>query len=103
MTTIRNLKELEGAPHATVFEGAEPKTIRLTLDAGERVEPHQHPGRTVVLHVLEGGITLHLGEESFELSGGDIAHFDGDRSISPVATEASTALVILARTPEERD
>jgi quercetin dioxygenase-like cupin family protein len=96
MTTIRSLTDLDGRPHANVFPDAEPKTIRLTLDAGERVDPHRHPERTIVFHVLEGAIDLQLGADTFELADGDIAHFDGDREISPVASEDSTALIVLA-------
>jgi len=100
MTTIHSLADLDGSPHANVFHGAEPKTIRLTLEADERVAPHQHPGREIVFHLLEGEIDLHLGEDTVELSEGDIARFDGDQEISPVASEDSTALIVLAHTPE---
>lgn len=100
MTTVRRLPDLDGDPHATVFPGAEPRTVRLTLEAGERVDPHRHPGREVVFYVPEGAIELHLGDDTVELSGGDIARFDGDREISPVASEDSTALIVLAPAPE---
>lgn len=100
MTTIHSLTDLDGSPHANVFPETEPKTIRLTLDAGERVDPHRHPDREIVFSLLEGGIDLHLGEETFELTEGDIARFDGDREISPVASENSTALIVLAHASE---
>ncbi|WP_311173715.1 cupin domain-containing protein [Halobellus ordinarius] len=96
MTEIEQLSALDGQPHANVFPSSEPKTIRLTLAAGEGVDPHTHPGRDVVLYLLEGAIELHLDEETHSLEAGDIARFDGEREISPVATEPSTALVVLA-------
>jgi quercetin dioxygenase-like cupin family protein len=102
MTSVRSLTDFDGSPHANVFPDAEPKTIRLTLEAGERVDPHRHPGRTIVFHVLEGALTLHLGANTFELADGDIAHFDGDQEISPVASEDSTALIVLAPATEVR-
>jgi len=45
MTTVHNLNELDGQPHANVFPDAEPKTIKLTLDAGGEVLSHSHPDR----------------------------------------------------------
>ena len=96
MTEIEHLPSLEGRPHANVFPTSEPKTIRLTLAAEERVDPHTHPGRDIVLYVLDGAIDLDLDDETHELAAGDVARFDGEREISPVARELSTALVVLA-------
>jgi quercetin dioxygenase-like cupin family protein len=96
MTTIRSLTDLDGSPHANVFPEAEPKTIRLTLDAGEQVDPHQHPGRDIVFYVLDGAVDLHLGTETFEMKEGGIARFEGEHEISPVAIEDSVALIVLA-------
>lgn len=100
MTTINSLSALDGTPHANVFPDSEPKTIRLTLEAGEVVDPHRHPGQKVVFFVLEGAVELHLDAETFELAAGDVAHFDGDQEISSVASEDSVALVVLARATE---
>jgi len=96
MTTTHDLDELDGQPHANVFPDAEPKTVRLTLDAGGEVAPHSHPGREIVLYLVEGRIELQVGEETHDLTAGDIARFDGDQEISPRAIEASTALIVLA-------
>jgi len=96
MTTIQTLSELEGQPHANVFPDAEPKTIRLALSAGEEVATHSHPGRDILLYLVEGTIELRLGDEMHELASGDVARFDGDREISPRATSESTALIVLA-------
>lgn len=96
MTAVRHLPSLEGTPHANVFPDSEPKTVRLALAAGERVAPHSHPGRAIVLYLIEGALELHLGSATRELEQGDIARFDGDQDVSPVATEASTALIVLA-------
>jgi quercetin dioxygenase-like cupin family protein len=101
MVEITHLPDLDAAPHATVFPGSEPTTVRLSLAAGERVEPHRHPGRSVVVAVLDGAIELALDGESHALDSGDVARFDGDRAVSPRATESSTALVVLAPTGGE--
>lgn len=89
------LEDLEGAPHARVFEG-EPQTIRLTLSAGDSIAPHQHPDRQIVFYVLEGHLTVTLGEDEYELEAGDIVRFDGDQYVSPEAIEDSVALLVLA-------
>lgn len=101
MTERAHLPDLDGTPHANVFPESEPKTVRLTLDAGEGVEAHRHPGRSVVLYVLDGSIELGLDDETHSLGRGDIVRFDGDREIAPLAREASTALVVLAPTPDD--
>jgi quercetin dioxygenase-like cupin family protein len=96
MSTIRTLDELEGSPHANVCPGAEPKTIRLTLSAGESVPPHDHPDREIVLYVIEGAIDLLLGEDTHRVAAGEVASFDGAQDISPEAVEDATALLVLA-------
>lgn len=101
MTNSVTLTNLEGEPHANVFPDAEPKTIRLTLDAGEAVPPHTHPDRQIVLYLIEGALDLQVGERQLSLEGGDIAQFDGDQEISPCATTESTALLVLARRESE--
>jgi len=97
VTTIRVLDDLEGEPHANAFPDAEPKTIRLTLAEGEKVPPHDHPDREIVFYLIEGEIELQLGEETHEVTAGDIAHFEGDQNVSPRAVEDSTALIVLAK------
>jgi quercetin dioxygenase-like cupin family protein len=96
VTTVRSLGDLKGEPHANVFPESEPKTIRLTLGEGDRVDPHQHPGRDIVLHLLKGAIELDLDEETHELTGGDVVQFEGEQEVSPYAVEDSVALIVLA-------
>jgi len=94
--SVVSLGDLEGEPHAAVFPGEEPKTVRLTLDAGESVPAHRHPGRTVVCHVLSGEVDLSLGDGEVTVGGGEVARFDGGQDISPTAVEPSVALLVLA-------
>ncbi|MFC7058457.1 cupin domain-containing protein [Halovenus salina] len=100
MTDITSLDDLDGQPHANVFPDAEPKTVRLALDEGQTVPEHTHPGRDIVLTVLDGEIDLQLGDDTHELTAGDIARFTGDQQISPTATRESTALIVLAPADE---
>lgn len=101
MTTIRTLDELDGQPHANVFPSAEPKTIRLALDAGDEVAPHSHPDREIVCYLIEGRIEMVLGDGTHELYPGDAARFDGDQEIAPRAVEDSIALIVLASRSDE--
>ncbi|WP_255171551.1 cupin domain-containing protein [Natrononativus amylolyticus] len=98
-TEVASLDDLEGRPHARLFDG-EPQTIRLTLEAGNCVAPHQHPDREIVLHLLEGRLTVTLGEEEYDVTEGTVVRFDGDQYVSPEAVEDSTALLVLAKRQE---
>ncbi|WP_418283144.1 cupin domain-containing protein [Halorubrum sp. DTA98] len=91
-----SLPDLDGEPHAVAFPGAEPKTVRLSLSAGESVPEHDHPDRQVLLYLLEGRLSLELNGESHEVTASELVRFDGDQPISPRATEPSTALIVLA-------
>lgn len=91
------LSDLDAEPHAHLFEADEPQTIRLSLDEGERVAPHQHPDRHVVFHLLEGRMEVTLGDQTATLEAGDVARFDGAQDISPHALESASALLVLAK------
>lgn len=96
MPEVTSLDRLDDAPHAEVFDDRAPRTVRLELEADQRVPEHRHPESNVVLHVLEGGIDLTLGDEVYDLEPGDVVRFDGDQDVSPYAREESTALVVFA-------
>jgi quercetin dioxygenase-like cupin family protein len=96
MTEVVALDEPPGEPHATVFPGAEPRTVRLRLDAGERVPEHTHPDREVVAYVVEAEVVFHVDGEAHEAAAGDVVRFDGRREVSPEARTDATALVVLA-------
>ncbi|XVH33264.1 cupin domain-containing protein (plasmid) [Haloferacaceae archaeon DSL9] len=101
MTSVVALDGIDGEPHANVFPGAEPKTIRLTLEAGESVPPHDHPDREIVFHLLSGRIRLRLGDEAVDVEEGEIARFDGAQPISPEALEDSRAVIVLANRTDD--
>ena len=96
MTSLVSLDDLDAEPHAVLFPDEEPKTIRLSLAAGDVIAAHRHPGREIVAHVLDGRIAFSLGDETHEVGPGDVARFDGDQEISPRAIEDSRALLVLA-------
>lgn len=94
-TELVHLPDLEGGGRTVVFEGA-PKTVRLSLDAGERVPPHQHPDREIVCYLIEGDLEVALGDDTVALEPGDAARFSGDQDIAPKARADSVALLVLA-------
>lgn len=100
MVEVRSLSELETEPHAEVFERPRPRTIRLQLEADQRIPPHRHPGTDIVLYLVAGRIELTVSSDEFELEANDVVQFSGDQSVSPYALERSTALLIFAPQPE---
>lgn len=99
MADTVSLDELTDSPHAKLFD--EPLVIRLDLSAGERVDPHRHPERTVVLHLLSGEMDLDLDDETHRLEPGDVIRFDGRREVSPTAVADGQALLVLSRRVED--
>lgn len=86
----------DGGDRSVLF-GGEPRTVRLSLSAGERVPAHDHPNRQILFHVLSGEIALDLDDQTYDLAAGDVLRFDGDRGISPEAVTDAEALVVLAK------
>lgn len=90
MTDVGTLADDE---RSILFES--PRTVRLSLAAGESVPTHQHPEATVIFAVHEGTCDLQVGEETLALEAGDVARFDGAQDIAPAAREDLRALVVL--------
>jgi quercetin dioxygenase-like cupin family protein len=90
-----SLDDLDDYPHASVFEDS-PKTVRLALDAGEGVAAHSHPGKDVLIVVLEGTVEVTLDGDSVTAEEGDVVRFDGEREVAPEAVTDARALVVLA-------
>lgn len=100
MAELASLDELTAAPHARPFDAGEPQVIRLALDADERVDPHTHPERQIVLFLRSGRIEVDLDDETHTMEAGDVVRFDGRREVSPYALEDSEALIVLAERVE---
>ncbi|MFD1564195.1 cupin domain-containing protein [Haloarchaeobius amylolyticus] len=96
MPEITSVGSLESTPHAAVFDVDAPRTVRLQLEADERMPKHRHPKSNVVLYVLDGTLELALGDDSYDLESGDVVRFDGDQEISPHARTACAALLVFA-------
>ena len=100
MPELTSLSDLTETPHAEVFDDGDPRTVRLQLEADERIPEHRHPESDAVFHLLSGSLELTLDGEIHELESGDLVRFDGEREISPHALEESIAVVFFARKSE---
>lgn len=76
-----------------------PRTVRVALDPDEEIAEHDHPGEDIVFFVVDGAMELRLDDEAYDLTGGDLLQFDGERTVAGTAREATTVLVILADRP----
>jgi len=91
---VASLDDLAGG--ARPFGEREPTTVYLSLDEGEEVPSHDHPGRDVLFLVRSGRIDLRVDGEPTVLDAGEVARFPGERAVAPRGIEASRALVVLA-------
>jgi quercetin dioxygenase-like cupin family protein len=94
------IRELPEQTHTDVFEEPRPRTVRLKLDADERVPGHSHPGMDIVLYLVSGHLELSLDDETYEVRPEQLVQFSGDCEISPRAVEPSVAILVFAPTGE---
>lgn len=83
-------------PHAELFETPRPRAVRLSLDAGQSMPAHTHPESDVLIHVVEGRMTVELDGEPYEAAAGDLLRFDGRREVAPRAETDAVAVVTFA-------
>lgn len=93
---VTDVDALDGTTHAEVFETTPPRTVCLSLDAGDSVPAHQHPESNVVIYVRSGALELTLEDDVHELDAGDAIRFDGAQAVSPAAVEDADAIVFFA-------
>lgn len=96
-----SLDDLTETPHEIVFPDSEPRTVRLSLEAGESLPAHTHPEREIVMYLVSGRLDVHVAGESNVLEPGDVLRFDGQKEVSPEAETDSTALLVLAPRADE--
>lgn len=94
MIDVESLGSFDPDGRTPIFE--RPYTVVLGLQAGDSVPEHTHPGRDILFAVVDGSLTLTVGEQSQTLDAGDLARFDGDNGISVTADEDVRALVVLS-------
>ena len=87
-----------GRSAVTVYGGREHdlRQTLIALTAGARLGEHQSPGEAT-LQVLEGQVTVHAGEESFDLSAGDHGVIPPQRNLHVARTDAAVLLTVATR------
>lgn len=87
--------EPERVARHPVLTGDSVRIIHLTLAPGQRLPPHRHPGREVILQALEGSVTLHLDEVGLELVAGQRTHLSGEVLLEPANDGKLPAAVLV--------
>jgi quercetin dioxygenase-like cupin family protein len=70
------------------------EVARLIVHAGSAINPHQVPG-PIMLHCLEGRVSLGLAETELELSAGQWVYLDGGARHSVKGIEHSSLLLTI--------
>jgi len=94
MMDVESLSSFEPDGRTPVFES--PYTVVLGLEAGDHIPEHTHAGQDILFAVLDGRLTLSVGDQSETLSAGSFARFDGEQKISVTAEDDVRALVVFA-------
>lgn len=64
--------------------------------AGDKIKKHNHPEANVTFTVVKGAVKVFINEtEEYELTPGQILHFDGDNYINAEFLKDSQAFVTL--------
>ena len=74
------------------------RALLFTLEAGQGLAPHRHPGARVVLAVLSGEVEVRAGEAGAQTVGaaGVVTH-DGDHSIGVLALQPARLLITVLK------
>ncbi|GAA4021055.1 hypothetical protein GCM10022631_38780 [Deinococcus rubellus] len=70
------------------------RALLFTLEAGQGVPPHRHPGAQVILAVLSGVVEVRTQHPQM-LEAGSVTTHDGDETISLLAHQPGQVLVTL--------
>jgi quercetin dioxygenase-like cupin family protein len=91
-----SIDDPDGEPHAELFETPRPRTVRLTLEAGRSMPPHTHPESDLLVHVLEGRLTVTVAGEPYDCAAGDLLRLDGRQELAPHAETDTVAVVVFS-------
>ncbi|GGL74334.1 hypothetical protein GCM10010840_10530 [Deinococcus aerolatus] len=70
------------------------RSLLFTLEPGQGIPPHRHPGSQVLLAVLSGEVEVRAPDMQVARAGEVLVH-DGDGSISLLARQSAQVLVTL--------
>ena len=85
------------AQHKTValFKSQDLEVMRVVLEAGKSVPPHQVPGE-ITIHCLEGELEISLDDKNTVLQAGQLVFLSRGAMHGLTAVQASSALVTIA-------
>ncbi|WP_435064356.1 cupin domain-containing protein [Halobaculum sp. EA56] len=89
-----------GGPRTPVL-GGDPRVVSVTLDAGETIPEHEHPGTRVLFLVRSGTASVTVAGSERTLDAGSVARFDGGDGVAVEAETDCAALVVLSEAEEE--
>jgi quercetin dioxygenase-like cupin family protein len=96
-----SLTDPNDEPHAELFETPRPRAVRLSLAAGQSMPAHTHPESDVLIHVVEGRMTITVDGASYDCPAGDLLRFDGRQEVAPRAETDAVAVVVFAPRAED--
>lgn len=70
------------------------RALLFTLEAGQGIPPHRHPGASVVLAALSGEIEV-WAQATQTLKAGEVMTHGGDNPVSLVARQPGRVLITL--------
>lgn len=81
------------APPEVLVRTEHGRSLLFSLDAGEGVPEHTHPGQTVVLAVLAGRVDV-TRDSAASLNAGEVITHDGAQPLSMMAAQAGTRVLV---------
>ena len=96
---LRAAREAGAGRSAVTVYGGREHDLRQTviaLTAGARLGEHASPGEATI-QVLEGQVTVHAGEDAFDLSAGDHGVLPPQRHDLVARTDAAVLLTVATR------
>ncbi|QLG11197.1 cupin domain-containing protein [Deinococcus sp. D7000] len=97
MTTEQTLAPTairRGTPPQVLAVTPHGRSLLFTLEAGQGIPPHRHPGAHAVLAVLSGEIEV-TAQATQTVGAGEVVTHDGNESISLLARQPGRVLVTL--------
>jgi quercetin dioxygenase-like cupin family protein len=89
---------LAGEKTVALFKSRDLEVIRLVLQAGRSLPPHQVPGE-ITIHCLEGRMTVDCEGQVATLAAGQLLFLAGGQRHGVSAPEDASALVTIALKP----
>ncbi|MDV6374717.1 hypothetical protein [Deinococcus arenicola] len=92
--TIPDTGIQRAAPPQVLAATPHGRALLFTLEAGQGIPPHRHPGASVIVAVLSGQIEVRA-QTTQMLGAGEVTTHDGNGQISLLALQPGQVLVTL--------